>query len=108
METIDIGAIKRPSGWSPIRRELDVHAFGVNAWSGGDGDDLVGEHDEAGSGHEELYVVLSGAARFTVDGEERDVTAGTVVLVREPASRRKAVATSPGTTVVSVVGKPGE
>src|SRR4051794_21108813 len=108
METIDIGAIKRPNGWSPIRRELDVRSFGINAWSGDDEADLVGEHDEVQSGHEELYVVLTGAARFTVDGEEHDATPGTAVFVREPALKRKAVATADGTTVLSVGGKAGE
>jgi hypothetical protein len=108
VESVEIGAIKRPSGWSPIRRELDVRAFGINAWSGDDGATLVSEHDETPSGHEEVYVVVSGAARFTVDGEDLDTGPGTVVFVREASSKRKAVATADGTAVLSVGGKPGE
>lgn len=107
-ETIDIATIKNGNGWSPIRRELDVQAFGINAWSGDDGATLVGEHDEQASGHEELYIVFAGSARFTVDGEDTDAPTGTVVFVRDPASRRKAVATEDGTTIVSVGGKAGE
>lgn len=108
VESVDIADIKRPSGWSPIRRELGVTAFGINAWSGDSGADVVGEHDEEQSGHEELYVVVAGTARFTVDGEELQAPAGTAVFVRDPASRRKAVAVADGTTVLSVGAKAGE
>lgn len=107
VETIDIATIKNGNGWSPIRRELDVQAFGINAWSGDDGATLVGEHDEQTSGHEELYIVVAGSARFTVDGEDADAPTGTVVFVRDAASRRKAVAAEDGTTIVSVGGKAG-
>ena len=106
-ETLDIATIKHRSGWSPIRRELDVQAFGINAWTGDDGAQLVGEHDEKSSGHEELYIVVAGSARFTVDGDETLAPTGTVVFVRDPASRRQAVAAEDGTTIVSVGGKAG-
>lgn len=106
-EIIDIATIRQGNGWSPIRRELDVQAFGINAWSGDDGATLVGEHDENASGHEELYIVVAGSARFTVDGEDTDAPTGTVVFVRDPASKRKAVAAEDGTTIVSVGGKAG-
>ena len=108
IESVDITQIRRPSGWSPIRRELGVQAFGINAWHGDADKQLVGEHDEKTSGHEELYVVVAGAARFTVDGEELDAPVGTVVFVRDPASRRQAVATEDGTTLISAGGKPNE
>jgi tetratricopeptide (TPR) repeat protein len=108
MHTLDIAAARRPNGWTPIRRELDVQAFGINAWHGDDGAQLVVEHAEASSGHEELYIVLEGGARFTVDGEERDAPPGTVVFVSDPESKRAAVATADGTTVISVGGKAGE
>lgn len=108
IQSVDITEIRRPTGWSPIRRELGVQAFGINAWHGDTGSVLVGEHDETQSGHEELYVVTTGAATFTVDGEEVAAGPGTVVFVRDPASSRSAVATEDGTTVVSVGGKPGE
>ena len=108
IESIDIKEIRRPNGWSPIRRELGVQAFGINAWHGDADKVLVGEHDEQPSGHEELYIVAAGAARFTVDGEELDAPVGTVVFVRDPASRRTAVATAKGTTLLSVGGNPDE
>jgi tetratricopeptide (TPR) repeat protein len=89
-----------------------VRAFGVNAyWAEQAGDELIEEHDELGSGaggHEELYLVLGGAARFTVAGEEFDAAPGTVVFIRNPAARRGAVATEPNTTALAVGGAPGE
>jgi tetratricopeptide (TPR) repeat protein len=108
VESVEIAAIKRPNGWSPIRRELDVRSFGINAWSGDTGATLVGEHDEESSGQEELYLVLAGAAQFTVDEEELEASTGTVVFVRDAASKRKAVAAADGTTVLSIGAKPGE
>jgi tetratricopeptide (TPR) repeat protein len=109
VETLNIADIRRPNGWSPIRRELGVGSFGINAWTAAEaGDNLVGEHDETRSGHEELYVVVAGSARFTVDGEDVDAPAGTVVFVRDPASKRKAVSSEAGTTLLSVGGKVGE
>jgi quercetin dioxygenase-like cupin family protein len=107
-DTIDIATIKNGNGWSPIRRELGVQAFGINGWTGDDGATLVGEHDEKSSGHEELYVVIAGSARFTVDGDNTDAPTGTVVFVGDPESRRTAVATEDGTTIISVGGKAGE
>lgn len=107
VESVDIVSIKGPNGWSPIRRELDVQPFGINAWTRPAGETVVGEHDEAGSGQEEVYIVLAGVARFTVDGEDLEAPAGTALCVR-PASKRTAVAVEDDTTVIVVGGKPGE
>ena len=74
-----------------IRRVLGVEAFGVNAWSASAaGDRLIPDHDEVPSGHEELYLVLEGRARFTLDGREVDAPTGTLVHVRDPACHRAA------------------
>jgi tetratricopeptide (TPR) repeat protein len=97
---------------TPVRLPLGIRAFGVNAYgSQAAGGTVIEDHDELGPGagrHEELYVVLSGRARFTLDGEEADAPAGTLVFVRDPAVRRGAVAEEPGTTVLVVGGTPGE
>jgi tetratricopeptide (TPR) repeat protein len=94
-----------------LRRPLGVTAFGVNAyWAEKPGDELIEEHDELGSGagrHEEIYVVIGGAARFTVAGEEFDAQPRTVVFVRDPAVRRGAVAAEANTTALAVGGTPG-
>jgi tetratricopeptide (TPR) repeat protein len=95
--------------WHPLRHELGVTGFGVNAYTAGAGEDVVEEHqegDESG-GHQELYVVLSGRARFTIDGEEVDAPAGTCIFLPDPSSRRYAVAVDDDTTVLAVGGEPG-
>ena len=106
--TATIADLERPDGWSPIRKQFDVQAFGVNAWTAGEaGAAVISEHDEVPSGHEELYLVLTGHATFTVAGEEIDAPPGTLVFVRDPAEKRGAVALEAGTTVLAMGGKPG-
>jgi hypothetical protein len=88
----------------PVREHLGIHAFGINAYTPGEDGTLISEHDEAGSGQEELYIVLDGKATFEVDGEVVDAPPGTLVFVG-PESRRKA--TGDG-TVLALGGTPGE
>lgn len=91
-----------PDGF-PIQHVFGLGAFGANAFRAREaGVELVAEHDEARSGHEELYVVLSGAARFTLDGETRDTPAGTVIAVPGPGVRRRAVSTESGTALLAI------
>jgi tetratricopeptide (TPR) repeat protein len=94
--------------WLPLRRRLGISAFGVNAWRGNEGDAVIEDHDEATSGHEELYVVVRGRATFTVGGAEVDAPAGTAVFVSDPAARRGGVAREADTLVLTVGAKPGE
>ena len=108
-ETARLEDLRREDGWAPIRLTLGVQAFGVNAWTGrGAGDVVIPEHDEAPTGHEELYVVVAGHATFTVAGDEVDAPTGTIVFVRDPAAKRGAIARDPDTTVLSVGAKAGE
>ena len=99
-------------GYRLVRRELGIEAFGVNAFTANAGVQLIEEHDEAsGSGagrHQELYVVISGHARFTIDGAEHDAPVGTLVFVPDPRSRRKATAVEDGTMAIAVGGRAGE
>ena len=88
----------------PVREHLGIQAFGINAYTPGEDGTLINEHDEAGSGQEELYLVLDGQATFEVDGETVDAPPGTLVFVG-PQSRRKA--TGDG-TVLAVGAAPGE
>jgi len=95
--------------WKPIRRTLGVTAFGINAYSAAaPGDEVVEDHSEKQLGHEEIYAVVSGHATFTVDGEEVDAPAGTLVYLDEPSQQRRAVAKEPGTTVLAIGGVPGK
>jgi AraC-like ligand binding domain len=91
--------------WHPVRDHLGITAFGTNAYVGrAPGDLVIEDHDE--DEHEELYVVLAGAATFTVDDETFDAPAGTLVLVTPP-SRRVAYAAAPDTTILAV-GAPAQ
>ena len=108
-ETGSIPEMQDSRGWSPIRKRFGVEAFGVNAWTVANADErVIPEHDEVPSGHEELYVVVAGHARFTVEGEEVDGPAGTVLFVRDPAAKRAAWAREPNTTVLAVGAAPGK
>ena len=90
--------------YMPVREHLGIHAFGINAYRPGEDGTLINDHDEAGSGQEELYVVLDGHATFEIDGQTVDAPAGTYVSV-PPGSRRKA--TGEG-TVLAIGATPGE
>jgi tetratricopeptide (TPR) repeat protein len=93
--------------WRPIRRRLNVTAFGVNAFSAeGIGGSIIERHAEGRGGQEELYLVLHGRAIFTVDGETQDAPAGTIVLVRDPTLERAAVAAQEATVVLAIGGTP--
>jgi hypothetical protein len=69
-----VRATEGPAWWRPVRRALGLTAFGINAYTAdAAGNELIERHDElspGAGGHEELYLVVSGAARFTVAGEE--------------------------------------
>jgi tetratricopeptide (TPR) repeat protein len=92
--------------WRPVRLRFGITAFGTNAYTAATaGQRVVEEHEERG-GHEELYVVLRGRATFTLDGDEVDAPAGTLVFVR-PGAKRGAVAAEDGTAVLAVGAKPG-
>ena len=98
--------------WKPLRATLGIEAFGINAYTAARaGDQVVEEHDERGGGagrHEELYVVVSGVARFTVDGETFEAATGSCVFLDDPGERRGAVAVEAGTTVLAIGGERGQ
>jgi mannose-6-phosphate isomerase-like protein (cupin superfamily) len=106
----DLEAIPGPGTltWHPVRAHLGIRAFGCNAYSAQRvGDDVVEPHTESAElGHEELYFVARGRARFTLDDETVDAPEGTYVFVPDTATHRHAVAAEPDTTVLSFGGPP--
>jgi tetratricopeptide (TPR) repeat protein len=103
--------IELPDGfvWRPVRRRFDIRAFGVNAYSPREaGAQVVEEHTEQQLEHEEIYLVLRGRARFTLDGAEHELGPGELVFVRDPKVRRGAVGLTGDTIVLALGGKPGE
>lgn len=113
-DAVRLGELESLSGpgtlrWTPLRRHFGITAFGVNAYTAAEvGQDVVEEHTEKTLGHEELYVVLAGRARFQLGGEALDAPAGTAVFIRDPSVRRGATAAEAGTTVLAIGGKPGQ
>jgi tetratricopeptide (TPR) repeat protein len=96
--------------WRPVRHQLGITAFGVNAFTGKQaGDRIINEHDESGEhdSQEELYLVQHGRARFELDGERVDAPTGTLVFAH-PGVKRTAFAEEPGTTIIALGGTPGE
>jgi len=107
LESFPVG--ERGLLWHPIRSRLGIEAFGMNAYTSAEvGGEVVEEHTEESLGHEEVYVVIAGHATFTLDGEEVDAPAGTIVHLPDPTVKRSAVALEAGTTVLAVGAKRGE
>jgi len=93
-----------------VRRRLDISSFGIQAFSAPRGVDVIREHDETvlgEAGQEELYIVLTGAATFEIDGESVEAPSGSFVHV-QPTAKRKATAKDDGTTILAVGGTPGK
>ena len=109
IEDLDKYPIQNQDGltWRPVRRHFGISSFGVNAYTAEEaGQRVVEEHREQ-DGHDELYVVLGGRATFTLEGDEHDAPAGTLVHC-PPGTLRSAIAAEPGTTVLGIGAKPGE
>jgi ethanolamine utilization protein EutQ (cupin superfamily) len=94
--------------WITLRHQLGVAAFGLNAWRAPEaGVQVIVDHDEADSLHQEVYVVVEGHAAFTIDGQTVDAPSGTVIFIEDPSLQRVGVAKTPGTTVLAIGAQPG-
>lgn len=114
-KVISLAEIARVPGpgsltWLPVRRTLDIRAFGCNAYVAGEaGQDVVEPHTEGEdpqTDDQELYFVAAGHATFTIDGATHEAPAGTYVFIPDPRSHRHAVAREAGTTVLSFGAPP--
>jgi hypothetical protein len=88
-----------------LRRALGVEAFGINWFEllpGAEGR----EHDEAGSGQEEVNVVVRGSGIWRVDGEEVRASVGTALRF-DPETVRCPVAGPEGMTFLGIGTRPG-
>src|SRR5918992_2183545 len=95
--------------WYPLQHHFGLTAFGSNVYVARAADEeLLDPHDETKSGQEELYLVVAGAARFELDGEEVRAEAPFVVAVPDAAVVREARALEAGTTVLALGGEPRE
>ena len=95
-------------GWHSVGDHLGITGFGVNAYQADAGRELIVPHSETEfGGQEELYVITRGRARFVLDGEPVDVSAGGLLHITHEVER-EAVALEDGTAVVCIGGTPGE
>jgi len=81
--------------------ELGVQTFGLQVLDLPPGFEDYPEHDHAHDGQEEVYVVLSGSAELSIDGEHVPAEAGSLVRV-EPESKRKVVPGPAGVRVLAI------
>ena len=89
-----------------MRAALGVSGFGINQVElppGASGR----EHDEAGGGQEEVYVVLSGSGAMRIDGEDVELVPGRWLRV-DPGHTRMPIAGPDGLVMIMVGGTPGE
>ena len=88
-----------------VRRELGVEAFGINWYElppGAEGR----EHDETGTGQEEVNVVIAGSGLWRIEDEEVPVRTGTSLRF-DPETVRCPVAGPEGMTFVAVGARRG-
>jgi quercetin dioxygenase-like cupin family protein len=95
--------------WRPIQHYFQLTAFGINVYRAtAPGTQVIGDHDEVSGDHEEVYLVLEGTVRFTVDDESFTLGRGAVVAIPDPAVRRAAVAETAGASVLAVGNRRAE
>jgi quercetin dioxygenase-like cupin family protein len=88
-----------------LRRALGVEAFGINWFelpAGAEGR----EHDETGSGQEEVNVVVRGNGIWRVEGEEIPARPGTALRF-DPETVRCPVAGPEGMAFLAIGVRPG-
>lgn len=89
-----------------MRQALGVTGFGINQLElppGASGR----EHDEAGGGQEEVYIILSGSGTMRIDGEDVELVPGR--WLRVDAGRTRMPTAGPdGLVMIMVGGTPGQ
>ncbi len=87
-----------------VRRALGTTAFGVNEVRVPPG--ATGQlHDEADTGHEEVYCCIAGRGTFEVDGESIEVAQGDYLLV-SPECARQVTGGAEGMTFIAIGARP--
>jgi hypothetical protein len=88
-----------------VRRELGVEAFGINWFELGP--NVVGrEHDETGTGQEEVNVIVAGSGVYRIEGEDVPVRAGSILRF-DPETTRVPIAGPEGMTMIGIGARRG-
>jgi len=105
---IDVDEIERsgPGGAVRfVRRELGLEAFGINWFELPPGTPGL-EHDETGTGQEEINLVVAGSGVWRVEGAEVPAKVGTFLRF-DPGTTRQPVAGPDGMTFIGVGARRG-
>jgi hypothetical protein len=96
------------AGWHSVGGHFGIGGFGINISEAAAGREIIVPHTETDDGRqEELYILVRGRARFTVDGEQ--VELGELELLHATHDvMREAIALETPTVIVCVGGTPGE
>jgi quercetin dioxygenase-like cupin family protein len=90
--------------WRLARKSLGVSSFGINVVDIGPGGQIP-EHTEEERDHEEVFIILDGDAKASIDGTEHPVPKGTFVRAA-PEVRRKIQNDSDGPVRLLIVSAP--
>ena len=95
------GAFKR------ARADLGVTSFGMAVLDLPPNIEAYPEHDHAGDGQEEVYLVLRGGGEIEIEGERHPLDPDTMVRVG-PGTSRKIWPGAEGMRVLALGGRPGK
>lgn len=88
-----------------VRRQLGCEAFGIN-WFELPPDSTGHEHDESGSGQEEVLVVVAGSGHWQIGDEQVPVRTGSFIRI-DPDETRVPRSGPDGMTFIAVGARPG-
>lgn len=88
-------------------RELGVAGLGMNILELEAGCSAYPEHDHAGDGQEEIYVVLDGGGTLVAGDQQWPLAPGTLIRVPHD-TKRKLVPGADGLTVLALGATPGK
>ena len=88
------------------RSALGVKSFGMAVIELGPNSDAHPDHDHAGAGQEEVYVVLQGTGEMEIEGETIALDAETMVRVG-PETKRRIKPGAKGMRLLALGGVPG-
>jgi hypothetical protein len=100
MEAVVFGSFKR------ARAELGVESFGMQVIDMPPNASQYPQHDHAGDGQEEVFVVLRGSGHIDIDGERHAMDPETMIRVG-PEPKRKIWPGEHGMRLLALGGCPG-
>jgi len=110
MATVDLRSHSHTSTqfgrWQQLNEALAIDAFGVNAIVCDPGEEFDIGHDEGDTGQQEVYVVVSGLAEFTIGDDRVQAGPGMVVSASDPRAWRSYRALEPETRIVCIGAAP--